>query len=65
LNDPASRRLALLSLQVGPATAFEALPFMKTIGDRENALRAREDVRRAVDAVGRIETIPVIVTRLY
>jgi hypothetical protein len=38
---------------------------MRTIREREATLRAREDVLQAVDAVGRIETIPVRVGGLY
>jgi hypothetical protein len=65
LNDPVARPEALKSLQAGPANAFDEQPFMRTIREREATLRAREDVLQAVDAVGRIETIPVRVGGLY
>lgn len=65
LRDPGSRRDVLLSLQSCPTTAFHELPFMKMLRDRVAALLAREDVREAVQAVGRIETVPVRLPRLY
>lgn len=65
LRDPDSRRDALLSLQSCPATAFDELPFMKLLADRVAVLLAREDVREAVQAFGRIESVPVRLRRLY
>ena len=65
LNDPLARSTMLRSLQVVPRTAFDALPFMKTIHEREEALRARADVSQAIESVGRVESIPVRLDGLY
>lgn len=53
------RGSALLALQITPPSALDELPFEKLLRERFDLLRGREDVRRAVDAVGRIETIPI------
>lgn len=65
LRNAGSRRETLLSLQVCPATAFGELPYMQTLGGRIEALRARADVQAALRDVGRIESVPVMLPRLY
>ncbi len=50
---------ALLALQGRPDTGLELQGFRKLLQDRFAALRAREDVRAAVNAIGRIELLPV------
>jgi hypothetical protein len=59
LEDRKQRVDALLALQIGPATADESLPYAAVTRGRFAKLREREDVRAAVEKVGRIETVPV------
>lgn len=65
LGDRKLRADALLALQVKPATAADELPYRAELRARLGKLREREDVRAAVEAVGRIEVLPVIVGRSY
>ena len=50
---------ALLALQERPGRGLELQGFRKLMQDRLAALRAREDVRAAATAIGRIELLPV------
>lgn len=59
LADPENRGDALLALQVVPSAADAWFPFRRQLLERLDAVRARADVRAAVDAVGRVETLPV------
>jgi tetratricopeptide (TPR) repeat protein len=52
------RGTALEALQITPRSAADELPFQKLMTARFDLLRDRADVRRAVEAVGRIEVIP-------
>jgi tetratricopeptide (TPR) repeat protein len=65
LADPSSRENALLTLQRFPRTKLDETPFMASMLERIEVLRGREDVVRAVEAVGRIETIPVYSFQSY
>jgi len=58
LSDPAQRGDALLALQRYHDPP-NVLPYERVLEDRLNQVRARADVRAAVDAVGQIEDIPV------
>lgn len=59
LENRKQRKDALFALQVGPATAEQSLPYARVIRERFAKVREREDVRAAVEKVGRIETLPV------
>lgn len=59
------RQRALAVLQVRPLTRFDELAVRKQVHERLQALHERDDVRAAVNAVGRIETVPVIVTATF
>lgn len=59
------RQRALAVLQRRPLTRYDELPARKQVHDRLQALRERADVRAAVEAVGRIETVPVIVSKSF
>lgn len=61
LGDRDQRQETLLLLQIRPRTAFGQLPLRKQILDRYQELRQRPDVVAAVESVGRIETIPLMV----
>lgn len=50
---------ALLALQERPETGLELQGFRKLLQERFAMIRAREDVRAAATAVGRIELLPV------
>ena len=59
LADPWARGEALLALQDYENPADEHLPFLRTLRKRLAIVRARPEVQTAIDAVGRIEKIPV------
>lgn len=58
LGDPDARDAALLALQIYPEEATR-LPRKRQLAERLALVRARQDVRSAVDAVGRIEELPL------
>lgn len=59
LGDPAERAGALIALQTYRRTPRPALPQEQTLYERLEQVRARADVRAAVEAVGRIEEVPL------
>jgi hypothetical protein len=56
-----TRGEALLALQGRTEAATDARQFRKLLLERFAAVRGRDDVRAAADAVGRIEDLPVYV----
>jgi len=59
LADPEARGDALLALQDYDNAGDEHLPFLQTLSKRLAIVRARPEVQAAINAVGRIEKIPV------
>jgi len=65
LVDPEMRRNALLALQTTPASRSDELSLRRILRERLALVHARDDVRAAAEAVGRIEVLPVDVNRSY
>ncbi len=65
LADRDMRSGALLALQITPELRSDELPLSKILRERQAAVRGRDDVRAAAEAVGRIEKLPVNVNRDY
>jgi hypothetical protein len=59
LADANQRTNALLALQFHPPSPSDTLSFQRLLKERFDRLREREDVRTAVDLVGRIEVMPI------
>ena len=59
LNNPEARGEALMALQEYDYPNAAHLPVLKVLRQRLETVRARPEVRAAVEAVGRIERIPV------
>jgi tetratricopeptide (TPR) repeat protein len=65
LGSRTDRQRALAVLQIRPLTRYDGLPARKQVHDGLQKLRERGDVREAIKAIGRIETVPVIVTKSF
>lgn len=63
LADRDMRSAALLALQVTPDSSSDEPSLSKLLLERQAAVRGRDDVRAAAEAVGRIEKLPVNVSR--
>ena len=59
LNDPQERGDALIALQSYRRPPNRSLPHEALLLERLAQVRARDDVRAAVEAVGRIEDVPL------